>query len=64
MQKKCPICGKVFETHVARKLYCSPECKKKGIREYKALWREKNREHFNNYQNEYIKKWRKRKKIK
>lgn len=33
MKKKCLICKKTFQAKTNRSLYCSEECRKKGIRE-------------------------------
>jgi len=33
LKKKCLICKKTFQAKTNRSLYCSEECRKKGIRE-------------------------------
>ena len=39
LEKKCPICGKIFETHNRNRKACSEECSKELRRQYSKAWR-------------------------
>lgn len=51
--KKCAFCGKVFQTNLSHKKYCSKQCRDDHQREYLKLWRinhkDKQREYFRKY---------------
>lgn len=41
MQKKCPICGCLFEPAAPRQKYCSEACRRAGARAVRARWVQK-----------------------
>ena len=45
---ECEICGKVFLTHLAQKVTCSPECKKERSRRLSYGWNRARREGIKN----------------
>lgn len=51
--KKCPICGKEFETNNPKRALCSPECKEANKKAYLQRWRQENKdrvkEQYQNY---------------
>lgn len=40
INKKCVICGKVFQATDGRKKFCSPECRKESIRQNSKRWKQ------------------------
>ena len=37
-KRKCAYCGREFEKHHNRQIYCSPECRNNAHREHKRNW--------------------------
>ncbi|MCJ7633434.1 hypothetical protein MUP77_13735 [Candidatus Bathyarchaeota archaeon] len=37
INKKCPICGKDFETHSKQVIYCSIPCRREGLKRKSAV---------------------------
>lgn len=51
--KKCPICGKEFETNNPKRALCSPECKEANKKAYLQRYRRENKEHISEQYRSY-----------
>ena len=53
MTKKCPVCGKEFETENHQRKYCSVNCLSKHNKEYQKQYRKDNQKYLRIYQRNY-----------
>jgi len=57
IERKCKVCGVVYESTASHSSYCSPACRLQYNADYARRWRQKNKEHIREYQREYQRKY-------